>query len=149
MKTSKEDIYRKDIIKVFEDVEFHEIAEQGVGYIIPFPSNNDIEVYLKKGYLKIHLTPALINLEIYMADSFTYIYRGRGEVISSSGYMVKCMKLRKESESCMSEFRNFLLLSICRDSFLSPEEEENAYIYMRRKDRWNMDYDFEYRDWYV
>jgi hypothetical protein len=59
------------------------------------------------------------------------------------------MKLRKDSESCMSDFRDFLLLSICRDSFLSPEEEENAYIYMRRKDRWNMDYDFEYRDWYV
>ena len=149
MKTSKEDIYRKDIIKVFEDVGFHEIAEQeGVGYIIPFSSNDDIEVYLKKGYLKIHLTPAFINLEIYKADSFTYVHHGMGEVIPSSWYMVKLMKLRKDSEGCMSEFRDFLLLSICRDSFLSPEEEEDAYMY-RRKDRWNMDYDLVYRDWFI
>lgn len=147
MKISKEDIYRKDIIKVLEDVGFHEIAEQGgVGYIIPFSSDNDIEVYLKKGYLKIHLTPAFINLEMYKADSFTYIHHGRGEVIPSSWYMVKLKKLRKDSESCMSEFRDFLLLSICRDSFLSPEEEEDTY----RKDRWNMNYNYDaFRDWYV
>jgi len=149
MKMSKEDIYRKDIITVLEDVGFHEIAEQGlVGYVIPFHSNNDIEVYLKKGYLKIHLTPAFINLEIYKADRFTYIqHRGRSEVIPSSWYYMKLMKLKKDSENCMSEFRDFLLLSICRDSFLSPEEE-GVSIY-RRKERWNMDYDFDYDWWFV
>ena len=148
MKTSKEDIYRKDIIKVFEDVGFHEIAEQGgeVGYIIPFSSNNDIEVYLNKGYLKIHLTRAFINFEIYKVDSFTYIYR-ESCVTPSSWYMVKQMKLRKDSESCMSKFRDFLLLSICRDSFLSPEEEEDAYKW--RKNRWDMDYDCVYHDWHI
>jgi len=145
MKTSKEYIYRKDIIKVLEDVGFHEIAKQGeVGYIIPFFSNKDIEVYLKKGYLKIHLTSVFIELEIYMVDRFTYIHHGRGEVIPSSWYMAKLMKLRKDNESCMSEFRDFLLLSICRDSFLSPEEEEDARY--RRKD-WNIDLDYVY--WYV
>ena len=141
MKISKE-----DIIKVLEDIGFHEIVKQEkVGYII----QNDINVYLGKGYLKIHLTPAFINLEIYKADSFTYIHRGMGEIIPSSWYMVKFMKLRKDSERCMSEFRDFLLLSICRDSFLSPEEEEDAYYTYRRKDRRNMDYDFVYRDWYI
>ena len=138
MKISKEE---KDvIIKVLEDVGFHEIAAEqgGIGYIIPFPSSNDIEVYLKKGYLKIHLTPALINLEIYKADSFTYIHRGRGEVIPNSWYMVKWRNLRKDSESCMSKFRDFLLLSICRDSFLSPEEEEDA----DRKMGWDIDMNY-------
>ena len=141
MKISK-GIYWKDVIKVLEDVGFHKIAEQGrVGYIIPFSSNNDIEVYLKKGYLKIHLTPTFINLEIYKADRF-YV-NVIDEIIPNSWYMVKQKKLRKDSESCMSEFRDFLLLSICRDSFLSSEEEDI------RKDRWNMDYNLICRDWWT
>jgi hypothetical protein len=153
----KDMISNNDVVKLLEEVGFSEMkGNEEVGYLLKNKNvyygvrgSQDIEVYLKRGYLKIHLTPAFINLDIYKADSFTYIHHGRGEVIPSSWYMVKRMKLRKDSESCMSDFRDFLLLSICRDSFLSPEEEENAYIYMRRKDRWNMDYDFEYRDWYV
>jgi hypothetical protein len=139
MKTSKE-----DIIKVLKDVGFHEIAERGgVGYIIPFLSiSDDIEVYLRKGYLNIHLTQAFINLEIYKADSFTYIHHGMGEVIPSSWYKVKLMRLRKNSESCMSEFRDFLLLSICRDSFLDPEEDKYTFRCRRGENIWDMDCDW-------
>ena len=126
----KDMISNTTIIIILEEVGFKEIVkDEEVGYIVKSRGFDyearssgiqDIEVYLKKGYLNIHLTPAYINLDLYKLDSYTCYYQGTLSR-SRSWCCVKQMKYKKEAE--MEEFKNFLLLSICRDSFLDPEEE--------------------------
>lgn len=139
-------ISNNDVVKLLEEVGFKEMRDnEEVGYLLRYKTGGqDIEVYLKKGYLNIHLTPAFLNLDFYELDSQqTYYYRG--EVTRSrSWYSVKKMKYRKESG--MEEFKNFLLLSICRDSFLDPEEE--AYrIRLEQHKRFYIKEDWH--DWYL
>ena len=129
----KDMISNNDVVKLLEEVGFKEMIEDDgeSGYIVKLHydyKKQDIEVYLNRGYLNIHLTPAYLNLTIYKLDSQTFYYQGKLSR-SRSWYSVKQMKYKKEAG--MEEFKNFLLLSICRDSFLDPEEEE-AYKYRRR-----------------
>jgi hypothetical protein len=122
-------ISNNDVVKLLEEVGFSEMkGNEDVGYLLKnknvyygvHESPQDIEVYLKRGYLNIHLTPSYLNLDFYKLDSYTCYYQGTLSR-SRSWYCVKQVKYKKESG--MEEFKNFLLLSICRDSFLDPEEE--------------------------
>lgn len=130
-------ISNNDVIKLLEEVGFKEMMRDDgeSGYIVKTPydcrKQDIIEVYLNRGYLNIHLTPSYLNLTIYyILDSQNFYYQGK---ISGprSWYSVKQMKYRKEAG--MEEFKNFLLLSICRDSFLDPEEEEAYQIRMSER----------------
>jgi hypothetical protein len=50
----------------------------------------------------------------------------------------------------MEEFKNFLLLSICRDSFLDPEEEEvYEYRIRSRVDEFRIRENEDWHDWYL
>ena len=142
----KDMISNNDVVKLLEEVGFSEMkGNEEVGYLLKNKTGRqeDIEVYLKRGYLNIHLTPAYLNLDLYKLDSQTFYYRGKLSR-SRSWYSVKQMKYRKESG--MEEFKNFLLLSICRDSFLDPEEE--AYrIRMEQHKRFYINEDWH--NWYL
>ena len=132
----KDLISNNDVIKLLEEVGFKEMKEDEgeSGYIIKYKglyygeglyygnkAIQEIKVYLSRGYLNIRLTPAYINLDLYKLDGQTFYYHEK-VTRSRSWYNVKQMVYRKSAG--MDEFRNFLLLSICRDSFLDPEEEE-------------------------
>ena len=111
------------VIAILEEIGFREMSgNDEVGYQIKTEyRRQDIEVYLKRGYLNIHLTPAYLNLEIYKQEGPTFYYNGTVNHYRS-WYRVKKMQIKKTEEG-ISEFRNFLLLSICRESFLTPEED--------------------------
>ena len=125
----KDLISNNDVVKLLEEVGFSEMkGNEEVGYILKNKNvyydgvrgSQDIEVYLKRGYLNIHLTPSYLNLDLYKLDGPTFYYYGNLSH-HRSWYCVKQKKYKKEAG--MEEFKNFLLLSICRDSFLDPEEE--------------------------
>jgi hypothetical protein len=125
----KDMISNNDVVKLLEEVGFSEIkGNEDVGYLLKnknvyygvHESPQDIEVYLKRGYLNIHLTPSYLNLDLYKLDGPTFYYHGN-LIHHRSWYCVKQKKYKKEAG--MEEFKNFLLFSICRDSFLDPEEE--------------------------
>ena len=148
-------ISNNDVVKLLEEVGFSEMKDnEEVGYLLRYKTGRgdryrqDIEVYLKRGYLNIHLTPSYLNLDLYKLDSYTCYYQGTLSR-SRSWYCVKQMKYKKEVE--MEEFKNFLLLSICRDSFLDPEEE--AYKYrIRSRDMIGGFYikdDEGWKEWYL
>ena len=114
-----------------------------VGYLLRNKTNadrqEDIEVYLKRGYLNIHLTPSYLNLDLYKLNRFTFYCHRR------SWYCVKQKKYKMEAG--MEEFKNFLLLSICRDSFLDPEEE--AYQIRMDKRYKGFYINEDWHDWYL
>ena len=145
-------ISNNDVVKLLEEVGFKEMMEDDgeFGYIVKLHydyKKQDIEVYLNRGYLNIHLTPANLNLTIYKLDSETFYYQGKLSR-SRSWYSVKQMKYKKETG--MEEFKNFLLLSICRDSFLDPEEEEVYKYRMRsRFDEFRIRGNEDWHDWYL
>ena len=120
-------------------------GNEEVGYILKDVYygriEQDIEVYLKRGYLNIHLTPSYLNLDLYKLDGLTYYYYGNLSH-NRSWYCVKQKKYKKEVG--MEEFKNFLLLSICRDSFLDPEEE----AYQIRMDELHKENE-DWHDWYL
>jgi hypothetical protein len=121
----KDMISNNDVVKLLEDVGFSRMKDnEEVGYILKnknvYRVREEIEVYLKRGYLNIHLTPSYLNLDLYKLNGPTFYYYGNLSH-HRSWYFVKKMKYKKETG--MEEFKNFLLLSICRDSFLDPEEE--------------------------
>lgn len=142
-------ISNNDVIKILEEVGFSEMkGNEEVGYILKDvyygKIEQDIEVYLKRGYLNIHLTPSYLNLDLYKLDGPTFYYHGNLSH-HRSWYCVKQMKYKKEAG--MEEFKNFLLLSICRDSFLDPEEE--AYQ-IRMDERHKGSYiNEDWHDWYL
>ena len=142
-------ISNNDVIKILEEVGFSEMkGNEEVGYILKDvyygKIEQDIEVYLKRGYLNIHLTSSYLNLDLYKLDGFTFYYHGNLSH-HRSWYCVKQMKYKKEAG--MEEFKNFLLLSICRDSFLDPEEE--AYQ-IRMDERHKGSYiNEDWHDWYL
>lgn len=109
----------KDVVDVLENVGFNEINNgEDVGYLIKY---NYIEVYLKEEYLNIHLTPAYINLDIHKQEkSILYFHVTVNHC--RSWYCVKSIKYKRKKE--LNQFRNFLLLSVCRDSFLDGDEVE-------------------------
>ena len=111
------------LLKLLEEVGFREMkGNEEVGYLLRYKTGGqkEIEVYLKRGYLNIRLTPFYLNLDLYKLDGPTFYYHGNLNHYRS-WYCVKQKKYKKEAG--MEEFKNFLLLSICRDSFLDPEEE--------------------------
>ena len=124
----KDLISNNDVVNLLEEVGFSEMkGNEDVGYLLKNKKvyygvceSQDIEVYLKRGYLNIHLTPSYLNLDLYKLDGPAFYYQGKLSQ-SRSWYCVKKIKYKKEAG--MEEFKNFLLLSICRDSFLDPEEE--------------------------
>ena len=135
----KDIISNNDVVKLLEEVGFSEMkGNEDVGYLLRNKTGGqDIEVYLKRGYLNIHLTPSYLNLDLYKLDSPTFYYHG---ILShhKSWYCVKQKKYKKEAG--MEEFKNFLLLSICRDSFLDPEEEVRSMVdefRIRRNEDWH------------
>lgn len=130
----KDMISNNDVVKLLEEVGFSEMKDnEEVGYILKSYYNvriaQDIEVYLKRGYLNIHLTPSYLNLDIYKLDGYSLYYHGNLNY-HRSWYCVKQMIYKKEEG--MEEFKNFLLLSICRDSFLDSEEEKACRRYRTR-----------------
>ena len=148
----KDMISNNDVVKLLEEVGFKEMkGNEDVGYLIKCnrvyygvePRIQDIEVYLKKGYLNIHLTPAYINLDIYKQEGPTFYYHG---ILNHrrSWYCVKQKKYKKEAG--MEEFKNFLLLSICRDSFLDPEEAYQIRMNERHKGFYINE---DWHDWYL
>jgi hypothetical protein len=152
----KDLISNNDVVKLLEEVGFNEIKnDEDIGYLIKYnrvyygvePRIQDIEVYLKKGYLNIHLTPAYINLDIYKQEGPTFYYHGTVNHYRS-WYRVKSMKYKKEKG--IENFRNFLLLSICRDSFLDPEEED-VYRYGNNMnvDEFRIRENDDWHNWYL
>lgn len=152
----KDMISNNDVIKLLEEVGFSEMKDnEEVGYLLKNKNvyygvrgSQDIEVYLKRGHLNIHLTSLYLNLDLYkLVEGPTFYYHGNlGN--NRSGYCVKKMKYKKEVG--MEEFKNFLLLSICRDSFLDPEEEEVYKYRMRpRVDEFRIRGYEDWHDWYL
>ena len=120
----------KELVELLEEVGFNEIKnDEDVGYLIKYnrvyygvePRIQDIEVYLEKEYLNIHLTPAYINLDIYKQEGSTFYYLATVNHYRS-WYCVKSIRYKREKG--LNQFRNFLLLSVCRDSFLDGDEVE-------------------------
>ena len=145
----KDMISNNDVVKLLEEVGFSEMkGNEDVGYLLRYKTGGqDIEVYLKRGYLNIHLTPSYLNLDLYKLDGPTFYYHGN---LSHHGswYCVKQKKYKKEAG--MEEFKNFLLLSISRDSFLDPEEEESYKYKMRsRVDEFRIRGNEDWHDWYL
>lgn len=146
----KDMISYNEVIQILEEVGFKEIKEDNEesGYLVKVKyydyRKQSIEVYLKEEYLNIHLTPSYLNLDLYKLDGPTFYYRGN---LSHYGswYCVKQKKYKKEAG--MEVFKNFLLLSICRDSFLDPEEE----AYQIRMDEHTKDFyiNEDWHDWYL
>lgn len=145
----------KEIVELLEEVGFNEIKnEEDVGYLISNrvyyvvkPRVQDIEVYLKKGYLNIHLTLEYINLDIYKQEEPTFYYHGN-LIHHRSWFRAKSMKYKKEAG--LEGFRDFLLLSICRDSFLDPEEEEvYKYRIRSRVDGFRIRGNEDWHDWFL
>ena len=127
------------------------LDNEEVGYLLKnknvyygIRGSQDIEVYLKRGYLNIHLTPSYLNLDLYKLDGPTFYYHGNLSHYRS-WYCVKQKKYKKEAG--MEEFKNFILLSICRDSFLDPEEE----AYQIRMDERHKGFyiNEDWHDWYL
>ena len=146
----KDMISNNDVVKLLEEVGFSEIkGNEDVGYLLRYKTGGqDIEVYLKRGYLNIHLTPLYLNLDLYKLYGPTFYYRGKLSQ-SRSWHRVKQMKYKKEAG--MEEFKNFLLLSICRDSFLDPEEEDYKYRIGLRDliDGFYIKDDEGWKEWYL
>lgn len=145
----KDMISNNDVVKLLEEVGFSEIKDnEEVGYLLRYKTGGqDIEVYLKRGYLSIHLTPAYLNLDLYKLDGYTSYCQGKLNRFRS-WYCVKKMKYKKAE---MEEFKNFLLLSICRDSFLDPEEEAYKYRTWLRDmiDGFYIKDDEGWKEWYL
>ena len=149
----KDLISNNDVVKLLEEVGFSEMkGNEEVGYLLRnknvyYEVREDIEVYLKRGYLNIHLTPFYLNLDLYKLDGPTFYYHGNLSHYRS-WYCVKKKKYKKEAG--MEEFKNFLLLSICRDSFLDPEEEEvYKYRMKSRVDEFRIRGNEDWHDWYL
>ena len=148
----KDMISNNDVVKLLEEVGFSEMKDnEEVGYILKSYYDcriaQDIEVYLKREYLNIHLTSSYLNLDLYKLDDPTFYYHGNLNHYRS-WYCVKQKKYKKEAG--MEEFRNFLLLSICRDSFLDPKEEEVYKYRMRsRVDEFRIRGNEDWHDWYL
>ena len=148
-------ISNNDVVKLLEEVGFSEMnGNEEVGYLLKNKNvyygvrgSQDIEVYLKRGYLNIHLTPSYLNLDLYNLEGPTFYYHGNLSHYRT-WYCVKQKKYKKEAG--MEEFKNFLLLSICRDSFLDPEEEEVYKYRMRsRVDEFRIRENEDWHDWYL
>ena len=148
----KDMISNNDVVKLLEEVGFSEMkGNEDVGYLLKNKNvyygvrgSQDIEVYLKRGYLNIHLTPSYLNLDLYKLEGPTFYYHGNLSH-HRSWYCVKQKKYRKDAG--MEDFKNFLLLSICRDSFLDPEEE----AYQIRMDERHKGFyiNEDWHDWYL
>ena len=147
-------ISNNDVVKLLEEVGFSEMKDnEDVGYLLKNENvyygvrGQDIEVYLKRGYLNIHLTPSYLNLDLYKLDGPTFYYP-RNLSHHRSWYYIKQKKYKKEAG--MEEFKNFLLLSICRDSFLDPEEEVVYKYRMRsRVEEFYIRGNEDWQNWYL
>ena len=77
-------ISNNDVVKLLEEVGFSEMkGNEDVGYLLKNKNvyygvrgSQDIEVYLKREYLNIHLTPSYLNLDLYKLDGSTFYYHG-------------------------------------------------------------------------
>lgn len=133
-----------DIVKILEEVGFEEIEDNNeeYGYLLePGPTlSQQIRVYIKSEYLYIDLTLSSLNLEVFKQEGPIFYRHG---MVVKPRYWYKVKNIIYKKEAGMKEFRNFLLLSICRDSFLDPEERNNYKFGNNRL------VDDDYKDWYI
>ena len=109
-----------DIIHILEDFGFNrkkKLDERVEGCFLLDPGPNitrELKVYLGREYIQIDLTPSFIKVEIYKNIEDELIFLSWSYVMS---------KRFRKSVNGMKEFKNFLLLSICRNSFLNEYED--------------------------
>ena len=78
-------ISNNDVVKLLEEVGFTRLNKNDgeSGYLLRYVgaprriTREDIGVYLKRGYINIHITPAYLNLDIYKLDGLTFYYQGK------------------------------------------------------------------------
>lgn len=136
-------ISTRDVIDILKDVGFKELVsiheKEMIGYILePGPNlTQQIRVYLNDDeYLWLNSTLSQVEVEIYKREG---TFLSHGKVRSTYWFKVSKIVYTK-----IDEFKNFLLLSICRDSFLDPEDD--AYKFKGMASAGNIE---DWHDWYL
>lgn len=138
----KDMITTKDVIDILKDVGFKKLIsiheKEMIGYILePGPNlTQQLRVYLNDEYLWLNSTLSQLEVEIYKREG---TFLSHGKIRPTDWFKVSKMVYTK-----INEFKNFLLLSICRDSFLDPEDD--AYKF---KGMASAGFSEDWHDWYI